>query len=108
MSEIIPQQFQNTVQFLQEIVLAQSASFNEKEVLRDLVSHLKLDGFEILNLNQQYHLRRRLGELSGSSLYFDIACVFMCVICAGLASGLTQVFAYILPALLCYLFYFLL
>jgi hypothetical protein len=91
MPEIIPQHFSFTLEFLNDLIISQKDISNEKSILSDLISHLKMDGHHLHNYHQQTFLRRRLGEISGSSLYMDIFLIFFCVLCAGLASGLTQV-----------------
>jgi hypothetical protein len=104
MTEIIPQQFHYTLQFFQDCL----KNSNENPQCTDgsfwlesLSTHLKMDGYEIRTTVEQstgfFASRRSLeGEVSGDSFYTDLVLIFLCVLCAGLASGLTQVAYFLL------------
>lgn len=90
--ELAPDQLQSTLSYLQDLALQQRylrGDLSHNALFSSLISHLKSDGYELQSLEAA---RRGLsGEVSGSSFYMDLALIFMCVLCAGLASGLTQV-----------------
>ena len=66
-----------------------------------VIGALQQDGYELHRIEQQqpyehhHHLRRMAEEQhadpNSSAFILNICLVFVCVICAGLASGLTQV-----------------
>jgi hypothetical protein len=106
MSEIIPQNLHYTVSYLVQLLnkdgnLSSLKDASTSELLQQLTNSLSLDGFELQSRSEEVVSQslsgllehgRRL-QLSGNSVVMDLVLVFVCVICAGLASGLTQVFS---------------
>jgi hypothetical protein len=106
MSDIIPQHFHYTLQFFHDCLKDSNDNpqCNDGSFwLESLSTHLKMDGYEIRTAVEQttgfFASRRSLeGEVSGDSFYTDLVLIFLCVMCAGLASGLTQVISFLVVA----------
>jgi hypothetical protein len=109
MDDIIPQHFHYTLSFLHGLVdnsLPHGGTF-DNSLLQSLSDHLKMDGFQIQTFPEEsiYHMRRLEGEAdTGSALILDIVLIVICVLCAGFASGLTQVTVFS-PYFMLYLFF---
>ena len=83
-------------------------SLNTTDLLFKLIKALNQDGYHgnggfhhdtigigtssssMLNTDPTYNLRKLTEESSGSSFALDVSLVIVCIVCAGLASGLTQ------------------
>lgn len=81
-------------------------SQNTTDLLFKLIQALNQDGYHgnggfhhnvigtssssLLNTDTTYNLRKLTEESSGSSFALDVSLVIVCIVCAGLASGLTQ------------------
>jgi hypothetical protein len=98
MDDIIPQHFHYTLSFLHGLVdksLPYAATL-DSSLLHSLSQHLKLDGYRIQSFPEEnlHHLRRLEADGAadtGSALIVDVVLIVICVLCAGFASGLTQV-----------------
>lgn len=103
MSEIIPQNLHYTVAYLAQLLkdgnLSSLKDVPSSELLQQLTNSINLDGFELQSRSEEALSQGMAGildhgrrlQLSGNSVVMDLVLVFVCVICAGLASGLTQV-----------------
>ena len=94
---------QHATNLLQGVPLLRS--FNSTDITAQLLEALKNGGFRCSAQNHPFishqsnyldptgtHYLRKLGEAASdnSSVALDIAMVFVCIVCAGFASGLTQ------------------
>ena len=83
-----------TISFLQSLEDGTTAQLNRNELISNLVKSLSIDGIS-LNDQIQIQSQRSLRGLSEATMggvnIEDVALVGVCIICAGLASGLTQV-----------------
>lgn len=93
--DLTPEQLQSTLTFLHTLAVYPRnlrGDFSDNALFTSLINHLKADGYGLQSFDA-VDSRRLSGEVSGSSFYMDLALIFMCVLCAGLASGLTQVYS---------------
>lgn len=82
------QEFHYTSKFLESQFGVDIRGENGKNILQELINSIKLDGFGIED--EELHPRRWL-QSTDNEFTTSILLVCFCVICAGLASGLTQV-----------------
>ena len=93
MEEFLPQQFHYTTQFFQNNFGTELKGEYGNQILSELLEHLKLDGFDVDECAECTKLRL-LSDAGGggsSGLVMNLILIFICVLCAGFASGLTQV-----------------
>ena len=82
----------NTFRFFRSLACPSSDLQQDPSVWQDtLMEQLRLDGYQLQPLESISHRSLQEGEVSGTSFYIDLVLIFICVLCAGLASGLTQV-----------------
>jgi hypothetical protein len=83
-------EFQATLNFVKEFVVSHDFVEDESFFLESLKSSLSSDGFI---LKRVHYLRglEALEEPGDPEFTTNIILVFICVLCAGFASGLTQV-----------------
>jgi hypothetical protein len=103
--------FDRTLSFLYELgncSAAESAtgSCNKQFLLSSLMQTLALDGHSVQNgivenVVHSRNLRGLMSEETGGVNWVDVSFVVMCIICAGFASGLTQVCKLFLLPKLC-------
>lgn len=85
--------FDATISFLKDVSISHEIRTINADIIPTLLSALKQDGYSIKN-NQPHYLRglgEDLAEPGSSDYMTSVILVCVCVICAALASGLTQV-----------------
>lgn len=90
---INPEQLSQTLAFLQSLGChASESGALDSSLVENLLSSLVEDGFT-LKSTQTFHLRRLESspDTSPAAMVSNLIPVAICVICAGFASGLTQV-----------------
>lgn len=98
---IIPEE---TIQLIANLSCSSISQEYGHDIIKKLFQSLEKDGYEIiqkvvlpaaatveLSDSAPVHHLRRLSETSGNNTVVDLVLVAVCVIFAGLASGLTQV-----------------
>jgi metal transporter CNNM len=98
--EFLAQELHYTSSFLRNNLGVEIQGESGNQILIELVDHLELDGFGLMNYHDQYTspstLSRRIlaecesGHAKGDKFIQDLVLVLFAIICAGLASGLTQ------------------
>lgn len=96
MIDTILQEFHYTSQFLGEKLGTEIYGVHGQQMMNELLDHLQLDGFDLRTTPDCYNHQSRLLSLGREAvedeeLVFNLTFVVFCVVCAGLASGLTQV-----------------
>ncbi len=95
MIETLTQDFHYTSQFLDSRFNGNLRGVVGQQLLLDLLKNLQLDGFDLPNdcnyQNRQLSSSFHREEVEDEVFFFNLTCVLVCVLCAGLASGLTQV-----------------
>lgn len=88
--ETFVQEFHYTAEFLLKRFGCDVQSAGGQQIFHELLDHLQYDGFDLRNFEGNSH-RMLQQDTSQSSLIMNLIVAFICVVCAGLASGLTQV-----------------
>ncbi len=84
------QDFHYTSKFLEERFGVDVYGVSGQGVLQDLLESIKLDGYGLRS--EEVESSHRILQSGGdSNLIMNLVLAIFCVICAGLASGLTQV-----------------
>lgn len=82
------QDFHYTSKFLEERFGVDVYGVSGQGVLQDLLESIKLDGYGLRSEESSHRILQSGGD---SNLIVNLVLAIFCVICAGLASGLTQV-----------------
>lgn len=86
------QEFHYTSKFLEERFGVDMYGVSGQGILQDLLESIKLDGYDLRSEEVVESSHRILQSGGGdSNLIMNLVLAIFCVICAGLASGLTQV-----------------
>ena len=90
-----------TLSFLRELAASPAS---DESLVSSLLSALTQDGYS-LHLNEPHYLRRleSTAEPGSTDYTVSVILVTVCVICAGCASGLTQVRSLGLPTNFCFM-----
>jgi hypothetical protein len=92
--EYLTQELHYTSQYFRNNLGIELHGDEGQSILSDLLDHLKMDGYDVADCSQcsrRFLAGQAHAEQGSTTFITDVVLVVVCVVCAGFASGLTQV-----------------